>query len=694
MAEIVINEISQNYTYNIGTNSYACVALPITASWGPGMVNPEEADNSEGWDTVAWSRFPATQEGLQKFVATYRGPSTEYRRAEDYSYQMAMTLLTAGYDVLTCRLCPGSKSGGSFKLYAAVEEPGGNVYIGDWAQIVLTAKYPGSFGNNLIATVSKSYYFDSHSNSQLKQKPYWSIIVYSVDSSGVRTALENNQVVFNPDDSSDSIPYWTELDSAFIDLSLVEITHEGHTGPDDLDTCILQDDDGNLLNMVTCTFEGGSDIDATGEVAKIISTTEALIRSRFGAARAVGERGVADLNKYLLQYHNVIGVNDSNSTPTVSTSTLLTYRYREWLYAMLVGSAITEGHMNICHPGDGTPYIGAYDLLTDKLSYNPNRIISPGWDDLYIYSVNEHEHNKLLCEQFVSSDPYSGVTPIHVKLLDVAYHSRCATAYIDIPKELARNCVYDERINKPGYAQQLARYVVNNFDTMADVNGALYATHSALFAPWGEYIYTGTGKMNVAPPSFLALMIQRAQILNQAAQYEWALPTNRKHNLKLGKMQYTVTKHILDEWQSLEGVGVNVITKIPDLGTNIWGNSTLFEVPPATYQALANLSTRWLVNAVEDVAYRVGVSITFQYNNKQAYDKFYAGCVPILDQMRNQGAIEDYYVTMAADIDGLDRVNANTVIGKIYLVVNGVVNDIYIDLIALPPGTDLNQFRS
>ena len=66
---------------------------------------------------------------------------------------------------------------------------------------------------------------------------------------------------------------------------------------------------------------------------------------------------------------------------------------------------------------------------------------------------------------------------------------------------------------------------------------------------------------------------------------------------------------------------------------------------------------------------------------------------PLLDTMKNQGAIEDYYVTMAADINGLDRVNANTVIGKVYLVVNGVINDIYIDLIALPPGADLTQYQ-
>lgn len=116
MADIVISEISQNYTYNIGTNSYACVALPLTACWGPGYFDPESYNvtSDEMLEIAAWTRFPATQEGLEAFVSTYRGPATNYRLAKDYSYQMAMTLLTAGYDVLTCRLCPGKKASNVF----------------------------------------------------------------------------------------------------------------------------------------------------------------------------------------------------------------------------------------------------------------------------------------------------------------------------------------------------------------------------------------------------------------------------------------------------------------------------------------------------------------------------------------------------------------------------------------------------
>ena len=159
----------------------------------------------------------------------------------------------------------------------------------------------------------------------------------------------------------------------------------------------------------------------------------------------------------------------------------------------------------------------------------------------------------------------------------------------------------------------LARYLPPNADL--DVNASLYHTHSALFGPWAQYTYVGTSRQAPAPASFLHLLIHRAMILNQTTQYYWILPSTRKHNLTIGKTDYNVPKTLLDEWQKLEGVGVNVLTTIPDLGTTIWGNSTLYEVPPATYQALANLSTRYLVNAIEDVVYRAGIAITFRYNN-------------------------------------------------------------------------------
>lgn len=616
MAQITINEISQNYTFNIGSSSFATVALPITASWGPGFVDPDTLgkDIDGVLEETTWKRFPATQAGLESFISTYRGPAANYRSAKDYSFQMAQTLLTSGYDVLVCRLCPGTYASGEF-------------VSGD-KKLIVKAKYPGTFGNSIMSTIK----FIPTSTTKDSTKGYWNLVVYVIDASGIKTAVENLVFVFDMDNSSDTILHISEVESNFLTFEV-----QG-TLTDDNTTSFDKDENASVPSV---TLEGGKDRGETKDLPAI----RKLACKRYG----VGESGPEC--KY------ITALSTAASAPGADLATIY---YNEWLY---------------------TYAVEVYALLKDKLTYSPNRIVSPGWDDQDIVALGGTlEDGKL-----------DKISPLHLAIMDAAYYSRCATGMIDVPKSLSRSGVYNDSTNEAeqGYAQMLARYIPSNSNM--DVNGSLYQTHSALFAPWGQYTYVGTTRQNTASPAFMALLIQRAMMSNQSVQYEWALPTNRKHNVKIGKLNYTVPKKVLDDWQSLEGVGVNAITTLPDLGTCLWGNSTLYEVPPATYQALANLSTRYLVNAVEDVVYRAGISITFQYNNDQAYNKFYAAVTPILDTMKNVGAITGYKVKMAADIDGLDSVNANTIVGKIYLAINGVVNDIVVDLIALPPNVDLNS---
>lgn len=628
MAEIIINEVSQNYSYNIGTNSYATVALPITACWGPGYVDPTTLVGADGsaedataakeyvLESTTWTKFPATQDGLESFVSTFRGPASNYRVTKDYSYQMAMTLMTAGYDVLVCRLCPGTKASATLK-------------VGD-ADFVISGKYPGTFGNSLKVVLKKVV-----TNSKFR---YWNLIVYILSSDGTQTAAENLSFVFELADSTDTLLHIDEIESNFIEVV-------SHSGCKDADATLV-DDSGNEVSYISATLSGGDD-----KMAADTYVASEIAAARFATAFPNDVGAVYDYVEALKEFEASAGDDEK-----------LVATYKEWLY-----SAAAD----------------ALDLLKDKLSYSPNRLLV-AWDDQYILDYDEEWTGNL-----------SSISPLHIKLMDVAYYGRCATAMISIPRCLSRKYVYDEDEQggiPVGYAQKLARYSPPNAEL--DINTSLYSTHSALFAPWGQYTYVGTSKQNAAPPAFLALMIQRAMILNQTLQYEWAMPTNRQQSLNIGKLDYTVPRAYLDLWQAEEGVGVNAITTIPDLGTTIWGNSTLYEVPAATYQALANLSSRFLVNAIENVAYKCGVSITFQYNNDQAYNKFYAGCTPILDTMRNVGAIDDYYIKMSADLNGLDQVRANSVIGKIYVVVNGVINRISIDLIALPPGTSLDEYKS
>lgn len=744
MAKITVNPISNNYSINVVNSNYCTVALPITACWGPAFEDPEATGKTSeiALEDTVWTRFNATQTGLQNFVATYRGPATNYRRAKDYSYQMALSLITNGYDVLVCRLCPGSYASGQFTEqavyevltsepsdwatgYASYFEKSGDNYVAvagveetvapefaentyykfeseeyvlltsepsDWATgyanyftktgeetyaavqgvtqtvaptfasdkyykktddgsgvLAIQAKYPGTFGNNLMVTIKKVVPANSD--------PYWNAIIYSVDpNTKIRSSLENLTFVFDVDHATDNILHISEVESNFVVFTSYAGLNE--------DSVLVGD---VTSDIPTTQLLGGSDVaaqDDSDTVESILAEAQNYAEKRFALS-------VADPTQ-------IAGLAYIQKIPNATTDKNVAYaiKYREWVFTQAIAASETRG--------------GVYDLLKDKLTYNPNRIVSP-WDDQNFYELGDTE----------PTGHFGTISPMHVKLMEVAYSSRCATALLDIPKSLARDGVWDESTSTPGYVQMLCRYTPK--DTL--LNTGLFTSASALFAPWGQYTYAGTSRPAPATPSFLALLITRAMILNQANQYEWALPTIRTTNFKLGKLDYTVPETLLDKWQSREGCRLNVITNLPEIGAGIWGNSTLFEVPPATYQALANLSTRFIFNAIQDVVYRVGIGITYQYSNANAYDRFYAGVTPILDTMSNLGALvkgadvpgrtdlddPGYYVTMSADINGLDSVNANSVIGKIIIRTAGVIEDITIDLIALPQSASLTS---
>lgn len=640
---IQVNVISENNAFNVENANYATVALPITACWGPGFTLPTAASASDpitvedALENTAWSLFNAGPDGLEAFIATYRGPSANYRSAKDYSYFMALSLLNAGYAVQTCRLCPGTQAETSIPSL----ESSGSGSPTPKGNLVIKAKYPGTFGNNLRVTIKKK---------GTTLNPYWNLIGYAVDANGTSRAVENLLFVFEAKNSTETIVTIDELQSNFFTFATTGNLSDDADSSDYVDVTV----DGQSL-------AGGSDVaSAEGQTAEQIMD-EAI---EYASMRYGHEGGVPSLNY-------IAALQDAREHIGDNVSLAESIRFNEWVYSFATGAR--DGIL-----GD---IGGVYDLLKDKINYNPNRIIAP-WDDQDILAIDP------------DYDVSTGLipSPMTEKLLDVAANSRCATAYIDVPRSLPRNRVWDDAsdVANPmpidyGYAQQLSSLAPT-------VEDPLYSSNAALFAPWGQYIYAGTSRQAPATPSFMALLIDRAMIKNQAAQYEWALPNTRNNNVKLGQLAYRVPKALLDKWQAPDGTRVNTITSVPSLGTTIWGNATLFDVPPATYQALMNLSTRKLINAVKDTVFKIGIGLEFQYNGQEAYAKFYAGVTPLLDTMRNVGAILDYKVKMAADINNMDSINANSVVGTIYLVIAGVIENITVDLIALPQGTDLNQF--
>ena len=402
--------------------------------------------------------------------------------------------------------------------------------------------------------------------------------------------------------------------------------------------------DSNLeFDSKEVTLTGGTDRQADGTVASMMKDAIDLAIARYGTTS----------NTYITA---LTDIRDATN-PATSASKAAAIRYMEWNY-----NAACD----------------VLEILTDKLAYNTRRLIMPGWDDQNFFFLTG--------ETVTTSGRYAitTVSPLHGKMMDVAARSRCMTAMLDIPQSLERGSVWDDNTSSQGYTQLISNYLPTG---TTDSDG-LFSTHSALFAPWCQYKYTGMSRSVDAPPAFLALLMMLSMMKNQSLQYEWAQPESRRNTVNIGKPAFVVPSKDLEKWQGLDGASLNILTRIPDIGMTVWGNSTAYNVPIANYNALQNLSTRFLMNAVRDIVYRAGIGITFQYNNNEAYSQFYAAVTPLLDTMRSVGAITYYRISMSKDLNSLDSVNLNSVVGNIELYIEGIINSITVDLIALPAGTE------
>ncbi len=336
---INVNVISENTSFNVENSNYCTVALPITSCWGPAFTlptantadsDPEINPIEQALENTAWSLFPASPEGLESFIATYRGPSTNYRSAKDYSYFMAVSLLNAGYAVQTCRLCPGTKASTTIPASDSSDsgstEPSGT--------LVITAKYPGTFGNNLKVSLMKK---------GPSTAPYWNLIGYATDSNGSTRAVENLVFVFDVADSTDTIVALEELQSKFFDFKI-----NGTIDAADMVANYQQ-------------LAGGSDVaDASSQdVATIMDEAIALAGNRYSEG--------ADYLKALQNAKGSDGINKSTAEAI---------RFNEWIYTYAIG---------IQGSTDSGVYCG-YDLLKFKINYNPYMFFTP-CDYQYIFSI-------------------------------------------------------------------------------------------------------------------------------------------------------------------------------------------------------------------------------------------------------------------------------------------------------------------
>lgn len=624
MPRINITEHSETYSFQVKNNSYATVALPIAAIWGPAYIEGDEDLNPD------WVHFSAGYRGTTDFVQTFRGANT-YLGAREKSYEYCLKLLAAGYDILVKRVDGfGDKATGQIKVVPGEEDKG---------TIKVFGKYPGSFGNNLKVRVRCSQNAAGLKIGTVEVFDNNGHTTYPTAIVPTDQLLELVSVAFDPGAATDNQPLITEAEFNYIDspqyigASAAE-TVDPATFPVGVFTFSLQSGTDYTTKVVSGTHEGETPVAAD---------VTALVAERFddGASK-------------FLDYITAVA-----TTYASSDQTALVRLYNQQLLYHSFYKCMTE--------------------LTDPLNYDWDALFCGIADDQYVPKSYLTAHPDFAMEY--------KVTKIMTKMVEVAAASKCGAALIGTPFGMPRGI-------QTSSGTSIVRTGALKFkDDLSAALGTVYSTFGEVVGPWCRTTLALSGANAWICPELAHLLL----IINSAGvggiNKWWMVPAGMLGSGIVHSPEYKIKKAYLDLIQDHdEGVCLNPLMAVPGKGFTCFGNSTLWNKPLGTYNALQNLSTRFLTNRVKQRIWDTALQILFKYNNEDAYSHFYAGLSPLLDEMRSVGALTGneynpwgYRIIMNPDIINLDRINANTVIGKVELAVTGVIDTVDVDLFLLPP---------
>lgn len=317
--------------------------------------------------------------------------------------------------------------------------------------------------------------------------------------------------------------------------------------------------------------------------------------------------------------------------------------------------------------------------LTDPIVYDWDALVQGIADDQFVPKSYLESNPEFTVEYEVST--------LVTKMIEVAANSKCGAALIGTPFGMPRG------IQTGTGASVVKTGALRYKDNISQAVGPTYSTFGEVVGPWCKTTLAIAGANSwIAPEIAHLLLIINAKGIGGQNKW-WMIPAGMLGTGVVHTPEYKIKKKYLDLIQDHdEGVCLNPLMEVPGKGFTCFGNSTLWDKPLGTYNALQNLSTRFLTNRVKQRIWDTALQILFKYNNEDAYSHFYAGLSPLLDEMRAVGALVGneynpwgYRIIMNPDIVNLDRINANTVIGRVELAVAGVIDTVEVDLFLLPP---------
>lgn len=296
---------------------------------------------------------------------------------------------------------------------------------------------------------------------------------------------------------------------------------------------------------------------------------------------------------------------------------------------------------------------------TDDTTISDINTINEFWEDFkdpYIYDfdfVCAGGFTNIYSKDGDTIDVSSELTSLHANMIKLAYTRGDAVACLDTPKEYTHSDVID-------YFAKLS-------------NSDVVYSYATAHGPWCKIRDLVTGNNIEMPASLIFLATIGKNLTKNSEAQIWYAPAgvSRASTNMVVEPKYEIGSTVLNEWQNnSEGLGVRVnpIMKILSYGYTIYGNSTLMQDEDGyTKSALQSLGTRVLCNVVKKAIFSICVALTFEPNDYILWAEFKTRLSKTLEQMKINGGIGDYQIVMDDTTVTDEAKNDLTVPGKVFI---------------------------
>jgi len=212
----------------------------------------------------------------------------------------------------------------------------------------------------------------------------------------------------------------------------------------------------------------------------------------------------------------------------------------------------------------------------------------------------------------------------------------------------------------------------------------LDTNYAAAYWPWTQVNSSAIGRNVWCPAS---VVIPGVFAKNDSLAAPWFAPAGETRG-RLGRTAVKVEQKLSKtQRDDLYTSKVNPIATFPDTGLVVFGQKTLQQAT----SALDRVNVRRLLLDVKDTIGGFADKLVFEQNTQQTRDRFTRQCNPYLESLVQRQGLYAFQIKMDGQLNTADVVDANQLVGQVFLQPTKTAEFIVLDFVLTPTGASFTD---